>query len=171
MYTFDYIRAYGHMIGASAQAVNRMVARADGAEIDLALEPVWFVEGDGWKYTTNLSKTIREEIQAWVDERGGRSDEFILTRDIYGAAEVDKERTFEDGSGITRNWAEALCADNGWSDPSNIVWAATFSINLGFPNERHCVIVQTGDAGVQVYVNCPDGSGWTIDSPVVIATY
>jgi len=180
MYTFDWIRAYGHMIGASPKTIQRMVDRADKDEVDLAQEPLWFIEGDGWRYSHQVSKTIRDEVHAWVAERGGRSDEFILTRDVYGAVEV--EQTDPDGEYTTDSprprpavtWQERLCMEQGWSDPGNITWAATFSLNfdpLGTTQERHGIIIQTVDSGVQVYISTNEGNGWTIGAPVVIAEY
>lgn len=169
-YTFDYIRAYGSLIGARGKAIQRIVEKADHDEIDLALEPVWFVENDGWKYTKDLHPTIAAEVRTWVAERGGRSDEFILARHIYGAVEVEQHDVGKS------TWQERLCMEQGWSDPSNIVWAATFEIHgtdhVTKPHViRHGIVIQTQDSGVQVYLNTNDGSGWTIAAPVVIAEY
>lgn len=167
MYTFDYIRAYGSLIGASQKTIQRMVERADAAEVDLALEPVWFVEGDGWKTTSDIHPSIRDQVRAWVVERGGRSDEFIFARDLYGAVEVEQE-TVLDSRG--KSWQDRLCQYEGWSDPSNIVWAARAYITNHL-HERRIVVLQTVDSGVQVYVSCNDGTGWTVGVPNLIASY
>lgn len=174
---YPYIRAYGEMVGASRTAIQRMTTRAVNAQDMYAEfsrpdnEPVWFVEGDGWKYMLDMSQTIRSELRASVAERGGRTDEFIELRDVYGATEVERQ---DDGEYTTdspaphgRTWQERLCAEYGWDDPDSIEWAAVAEVHNGIMVVRTIVVLQTADS-VQTYVmdHGGDGHTWVLSSTV-----
>lgn len=168
---YPFIRAYGQMIGAKAATIQKMVQRAianDQPDDDLC----WIVEGEGWKRLDDLSPTLQQELMDLVQERGGRSDDFILLRDMFGADEIEMDY-HEAGEGQKAvTWQERLCMEYGWDDPSSIEWAARTMTHEGsLHGDRTIVIVQQstpdGDSQVQTYImGQDDGRTWVVNAPL-----
>lgn len=168
---YPFIRAYGQMIGAKAATIQKMVQRAaDNQQPDEDL--VWMVEGEGFKSLDDLSPTLQRELMDLVQERGGRSDDFILLRDMFGADEIDMDYlgTGKGHPGVT--WQQQLCQEYGWDDPQSIEWAARTQTHEGsLAGDRTIVIVQQstsdGDPQVQTYImGQDDGRTWVVNAPL-----
>lgn len=170
MRDFPYIRAYASLIEVDNRVLQAMLKKVDqyyDSDIDENKTPFWCENGGAWRYIEDLpaTSTIRGMMQDWVAERGGRSEDFIQTRDLFGAVEVEHSDT----SGVT--WQERLCMEYGWDDPRSIQWAAITDNHHGVshPDHREFIVLQTEAEGVQIYVIWPNGDTKVVALPQVVA--